>query len=199
MEKLIHPNYRTSQNEEGKTARELFTEEHKELAQAGEKWMKDTSNSCSIVSTLIATVMFAAAFTVPGGNNSESGVPIFLQTNAFLVFAISDALALLSSLTSVLMFLSILTARYAEEDFMESLPKRLIIGLASLFLAITAMMIAFGATLSIVLDERLKWISIPTVLLSSVPVAIFILLELPLFIQMIRSTFGFTFRPQSPW
>ncbi|GMN27980.1 hypothetical protein TIFTF001_047880 [Ficus carica] len=49
--------------------------------------MKDTSNSGMIVATLIAT----AGFTVPGGNNSDTGVPIFLRTNAFLVFAISDA------------------------------------------------------------------------------------------------------------
>ncbi|EXB38944.1 Ankyrin repeat-containing protein [Morus notabilis] len=197
VEKLVRPYSKTLLNERGKTAKELFTEEHKKLAEAGEKWMKDTSNSCMIVATLIATVVFTAAFTVPGGNNSDTGVPIFLRTNAFLVFAISDALALFSSLTSVLMFLSILTARYAEDDFLRSLPKRLIIGLASLFLAITTMMIAFGATLSIVLSKRLDWISVPTVLLASVPVAIFTLLQLPLFIEMARSTFGFTFRPQN--
>ncbi|KAK1549093.1 hypothetical protein Q3G72_003363 [Acer saccharum] len=135
--------------------------EHKELAEQEEKWMKDTSNSCMLVSVLIATVLFAAAFTVPGGNDDDNGIPIFLRTNAFTVFAISDALGLFSSLTSLLMFLAILTARYAVEDFLESLPKKLIIGLGSLFFAIAAMIIAFGATLTIVLGGRWHWVSMP--------------------------------------
>ncbi|PON41288.1 Transmembrane protein [Parasponia andersonii] len=198
VEKLVHPFSQIDNVKRGKTARELFTELHKDLAAAGEKWMKETSSSFLIVSTLIATVVFTAAFTVPGGNDDD-GVPNFLKTDAFLVFAMSDALSLFSSLTSILMFLSILTARYTEEDFTYSLPKRLIIGLASLFLAITTLMVAFGATLSIVLDQRLKWISAPTVLLALVPVAIFTSLELPLFMEMVRSTFGFNFIPQSPW
>ncbi|XP_068343985.1 ankyrin repeat-containing protein NPR4-like [Pyrus communis] len=134
--------------------RELFTNEHKALAESGEKWLKDTSNSCMLVATLIATVVFAAAFTVPGGNDNE-GAPNFLEKKSviFLVFVVSDSVALFSSLTSLLMFLSILTARYAEEDFLESLPKRLIIGLATLFFAIAATMVAFGATLLIVLGK----------------------------------------------
>ncbi|PON55592.1 PGG domain containing protein [Trema orientale] len=93
VEKLIHPSLVNLRDENRRTARELFMTEHKELAAAGEKWMKDTSNSRMIFSTLIATFMFAAAFTVPGGNDSE-GIPIFLWTKPFLVFAISDALAL---------------------------------------------------------------------------------------------------------
>lgn len=200
MEKLVHPSLLVLQNEDGKSAQELFTEEHEKLAEAGEKWMKDTSNSCMIVSTLIATFVFAAAFTVPGGNNGDNGVPIFLWTNAFLVFVVSDSLALFSSVTSLLMFFSILTARYAEEDFLELLPKKLIWGLASLFFSIATLMIAFGATIYIVLNERLNWVAIPVSLLASFPVSIFALLQFPLFIKMFRSTFGNRISsPQSPW
>ncbi|KAL5572358.1 hypothetical protein UlMin_021955 [Ulmus minor] len=187
VEKLIQP------------AREIFTKEHKALAEAGEKWMKDTSNSCMIVSTLIATFVFAAAFTVPGGNDDD-GNPIFLWTKSFLVFAIADALALFSSITSLLMFFSILTARYAEEDFLKRLPKKLIFGLAALFFSIATMMMAFVATLYIVLSKRLNWVFIPIILLASLPVTIFALLQFPLFIRMFRSTFGISiFSPQSPW
>ncbi|KAF8403433.1 hypothetical protein HHK36_011537 [Tetracentron sinense] len=91
-----------------------------------------------------------------GGNRSEKGIPIFLKTSSFMIFAISDALSLFSSLTSVLMFLSILTSHYAEEDFLYMLPKRLIIGLKSLFISIATMMIAFTVTLSIVLRLQLE-------------------------------------------
>ncbi|KAL5572356.1 hypothetical protein UlMin_021953 [Ulmus minor] len=199
VEKFIHPSLIQAQNKDGKTAREIFTEEHKALAEAGEKWMKDTSNSCMIVSTLIATFVFAAAFTVPGGNDDD-GNPIFLWTNSFLVFAITDALSLFSSVISLLMFFSIFIASYAEEDFYEKLPRKLIFGLAALFFSITTMMMAFGATLYIVLNERLNWVFIPILLLASLPVTIFALLQFPLFIQMFRSTFGNSiFRPQSPW
>ncbi|XP_044478623.1 uncharacterized protein LOC123205671 [Mangifera indica] len=86
VEELIDPAKRRLMNMEGKTAMEIFMEDHKKLAEEGEKWMKDTANSCMIVTTLIATVVFAAAFTVPGGNVGDTGIP--------------DALALFSSFTS---------------------------------------------------------------------------------------------------
>ncbi|KAK0602763.1 hypothetical protein LWI29_036749 [Acer saccharum] len=189
VEKITLPGRIEMPNAEGLTAKELFTKEHKELAAVGEKWMKDTANSGMIVTTLIATVVLAAAFTVPGGNN-DAGIPIFLHKTSFLIFVVSDALALFSSITSLLMFLSIITARYAEEDFLRALPKRLILGLGSLFFAIASMMVVFGATLSIVLSEKWQWAFIPIIFLASIPVAIFAMLQLPLFIQMISSTYG---------
>ena len=76
MEKLVHPFLKEALNMDGKTAQDIFTEQHKDLLENSEKWMKDTSNSCMVVTALIATTMFAAAYTVPGGNN-ESGIPIF--------------------------------------------------------------------------------------------------------------------------
>lgn len=117
----------------GRTPRMLFMEEHAKLVKEGEKWMKNTASSSMLVATLITTVMFAAIFTVPGGSDNEKGTPIFLEATSFVIFAVSDALALFSSVTSILMFLSILTSRYAEEDFSRLLPQRLIVGLATLF------------------------------------------------------------------
>ncbi|KAK0597912.1 hypothetical protein LWI29_029760 [Acer saccharum] len=190
VEKITLPADRDRKNFDNETAKDVFRKEHKELAEQGEKWMKDTANSCMLVSTLIATVLFAAVFTVPGGNNNDKGIPIFLRMNAFTIFIISDALGLFSSLTSLLMFLAILTARYGVEDFLESLPKKLIIGLGSLFVAIAAMIIAFVATLTIVLSERWHLVFVPITLVASFPVAIFVMLQLPLFVQMVQTTYG---------
>ncbi|XP_038710607.1 uncharacterized protein LOC120005182 [Tripterygium wilfordii] len=199
VESFLHPAF-TELRIEGKTAWHMFQDEHNKLLRDGERWMKDTSNSCMVVSTLIATVMFAAAFTVPGGNDNVKGIPIFLQETSFMLYAVSDALALFSSVTSILMFLSILTSRYAEEDFLRALPKRLIIGLASLFIAIAAMMVTFGTTLSIVLSDRWTPVSIPIILLASLPVTFFAMLQLPLFIQMVQSTYGWgIFRAEKLW
>ncbi|CAL2274546.1 unnamed protein product [Prunus armeniaca] len=199
VENLVHPYFKEYPNTNLETARELFTKEHKELAERGEKWLKDTSNSCMLVATLIATVVFAAAFTVPGGNDN-SGAPNLLPKNSstFMVFVVSDAIALFASLTSLLMFLSILTARYAEEDFLQSLPRRLILGLASLFYAIASIMVAFGTTIDLVLNNRFSWVSVTVTSLATCLVTLFAMLQLPLFIQMVQSTFGQSiFRPEN--
>ena len=98
--------------------------------------MKDTSSSSTVVGALIVTITFAAAFTFPGGYDQNNGFPMFLGAKLFKVFMTSNAVALFTSTTSVLMFLGILTARYGEEDFLKSLPKKLIIGLSTLFLSI---------------------------------------------------------------
>ncbi|KAI3968431.1 hypothetical protein MKW92_012695 [Papaver armeniacum] len=190
VEKIVQSKFKEFINKEGITPAQLFTKEHKALKKDGEAWMKETANACMLVSALIATVMFAAAFTVPGGNVESTGTPFFLKTTAFTIFIVSDAISLFASCTSILMFFAILTARYAEQDFLKSLPKKLIIGLASLFISMAAMMAAFGATLVIVLQNRVTWVSIPVTLLATVPVALFGFLQFPLFIDIVRSTYG---------
>jgi len=73
-------------NLEGLTPNEVFRKAHENLKKDGEQWMKDKANYCMIVATLIATVMFAAAITVPGGNDQTIGTPIFFEKE--LVYSI---------------------------------------------------------------------------------------------------------------
>ncbi|KAI3871538.1 hypothetical protein MKW92_013694 [Papaver armeniacum] len=200
VESIIPEEDKFRRNKNGDTAQYVFTEEHKVLLEKAEKWMKDTSGSCMVVAALIATVAFAAVFTVPGGNISDSnssknGTPVFLGKPLFTIFAIADALALFSSVTSVLMFLAIYTSRYAEEDFLKSLPQKLIIGLATLFISMATILIAFGVSLFMALRDRYAWSIIPIVLFSCVPVTLFAWVQLPLFVEMVRSTYwGSLFR-----
>ncbi|KAK4593447.1 hypothetical protein RGQ29_017523 [Quercus rubra] len=175
-------------NKEGLTPRQLFTKNHADMMSNGEKWMKDTASSCTVVGALIVTIMFAAAFTVPGGNDQNKGFPIFLNEKLFMVFIVSDALSLFSSSTSVLMFLGILTSRYAEEDFLKSLPTKMIIGLSTIFFSIAAMMTAFSAALFLMLCEQ-SWIVIPVICLASVPVTLFVLMQFPLLVDMTILTY----------
>ncbi|KAJ0596466.1 putative PGG domain-containing protein [Helianthus annuus] len=158
VERLVPPNYKDHLNESHSKPHTLFTEEHKDLAKEGQKWMKNIAGSCMVVGTLIAAVMFSSAFTIPGGNDEKSGLPVILNTNktdrhSFLVFIISNGLALFISSTSVLIFLGILTARYGEDDFLVSLPTKLIMGMACLFFSIVTMMISFGAAIFLVGPE----------------------------------------------
>ncbi|XP_050133578.1 uncharacterized protein LOC126609711 isoform X27 [Malus sylvestris] len=168
--------------------RELFTKNHSELLKEGEKWMKETATSYTVVGALIITIMFAAVITIPGGNG-DTGFPTFNHEKLFILFIISDAISLFSSTTATLTFLGILTSRFAEDDFLKSLPTKMIIGLAALFLAIATMMIAFSAALLIIV-RRHSWIVIPAILLSSVPVTLFAWMQFPLLVRIIVSTYG---------
>ncbi|TQD93086.1 hypothetical protein C1H46_021293 [Malus baccata] len=139
---------------DGMTARDLFTKNHKELAKEGERSMKATATSCTVVAALIVTIMFIAVFSVP-----------------------------------VLTFLGILNSRYAEDDFLKSLPTKMMIGLFTLFSSIVAMMIAFSSTLFLMLEAK-KWMVYPMILLASVPVVSFVWMQFSLLVEIFISTYG---------
>ncbi|XP_021750389.1 ankyrin repeat-containing protein ITN1-like [Chenopodium quinoa] len=162
------------------TPQALFTKEHEDLRLSGEAWMKKTAESCTLVATLITTVIFTAAFTLPGGNNQNNGSPILLNQVCFKVFAIFNAVALFASSTSIILFLSILTSRYAEKDFLEVLPCKLMAGLTFLFVSIASMMAASTATFFITFLHNPIWIPAPLPVLAAVPVVLFLHQQSPL-------------------
>jgi hypothetical protein len=102
------------------TVIEPFKEKHEGLLKKAQEWIKESSQSCSAVAVLVATVVFAAAYTVPGGND-DKGRPIFLHSHFFLFFTVKDVVSLASSLTSVVMFLSILTSPFEQQNCLKSL------------------------------------------------------------------------------
>ncbi|XLR01138.1 hypothetical protein S83_067336 [Arachis hypogaea] len=200
VESITTPMIRERLNDNNLTPRALFTEQHTNLVKEGEKWTKETASSCGVVAALVATITFAAAFTVPGGNDQSKGYPIFLHKKLFLLFIISDAVSLFSSTTSLLMFLGLLTSRYAEDDFLNSLPTKLMIGLSTMFISLATMMAAFCASLFLMLQNR-SWIVIPVTLLASVPVTLYIWLQFPLLVLIFKSTYapGIFDRNIKPW
>ncbi|KAL0008147.1 hypothetical protein SO802_009649 [Lithocarpus litseifolius] len=141
VESIVPPKVHACLNDDGLTPREFFTENHKDMRKDGEKWMKDTATSCTVVGALIITIMFAAVFTVP------------------------------------------------EEDFLESLPRKMILGLSTLFFSIAAMMTAFSAALFLMLHEQ-SWIFKPVICLASIPITLFVLMQFPLLVAMANSTYG---------
>ncbi|KAL7592500.1 hypothetical protein Lser_V15G32884 [Lactuca serriola] len=190
VERFICPLSIVQKNSFNETPQTVFTREHKELVIEGEKWMKSTAESYTITAALIITIVFAAAITVPGGSDQNKGIPIFTNNTAFTVFAISDAVSLFAAVTSLLMFLSILTARFAEQDFLFKLPTKLIIGLATLFISTTAMIVAFGATLYLVFGQRNSKILIPIAVLTCLPITSFVTLQFPLVLELMSATYG---------
>ncbi|GLT30508.1 hypothetical protein SLA2020_053040 [Shorea laevis] len=191
--------YHYHKNNNGETPSQVFVEEHKQLVKEAEEWLNKTAESSTVVGALIITITFAVAFTVPGGNDQKTGFPIFLNKTAdsstvpsptmpFMLFVVSDAISLFAASSWVLMFLGIVRSRFAVEDFLKSLPVKLIIGMSSLFISVAAMMVAFYVALFIMLQGRL-WIIIPVTLLAGIPFIMFVPLLFPLLVELYTSTF----------
>jgi hypothetical protein len=171
-------------NNSGKTADELFKEQHVELLEKAERWIKETSQSCTAIAILVATVVFTAAYTVPGGND-QRGHPIFLHSPFFLFFTIMDVVSLVSSLTYVLMFLSILTSPFKQENFLKSLPRKLMIGFTLLFLSMTTTMLSFTATIFLINPFEKKALTVTLINIAVLlPVSVFALMQFPLYVAL---------------
>ncbi|GAB4833012.1 hypothetical protein Ancab_007035 [Ancistrocladus abbreviatus] len=67
--------------------------------------LKDAAGALSVVAGLLVTITFAAAFTIPGGFNSQEGTPILLRKAAFLLFLLFDSIAICSSIFAVMSLL----------------------------------------------------------------------------------------------
>ncbi|KAL6332631.1 hypothetical protein AAG906_009951 [Vitis piasezkii] len=128
-------------NEHKHTPEELFAETYTELHKSATDWLKRTSENCTVVAALIATVAFAAAYTIPGGPNQNTGFPLLLYQPFFVIFTLSDAVSLTFALTSVVTFLSILTSSFRLRDFKNSLPQKLMLGFTFLILSVSMMMV----------------------------------------------------------
>ncbi|KAJ8444787.1 hypothetical protein Cgig2_032112 [Carnegiea gigantea] len=192
VKKFVPPSQKEAKNKDGKTPKMVFRDAHQKLMKDGAQWMKTTATSCTVAAALIATVAFAAVIHAPEGNNREDPVTL----SAFGVFAVTDAVSLFSSVTAILMFLSILTSRYSQEDFLYALPRGLIFGLSMLFISILTMMAAFAAAIILVFGRVKAVILIPLGGLAVLPVSLFVIL--PLLYQITMSTYGGIFPKQQP-
>ncbi|OMO93025.1 hypothetical protein CCACVL1_06671 [Corchorus capsularis] len=167
--------------EEGQTPKQIFTATHKSLVKDGSEWLTKTSESCS----LIATVAFATAANIPGGVNDNTGEPVLRNDPAFGVFAISSLIALCFSLTALVFFLAILTSRFEEKDFAKKLPRKLILGLTSLFTSIAAILVSFCAGHFFELRQDLRFAAFPIYTVTCLPISFFALAQLPLYLDLL--------------
>ncbi|RWR75640.1 ankyrin repeat protein [Cinnamomum micranthum f. kanehirae] len=87
----------------------------------GVQWLKQTSQSCFVIAALIASVAYAQPplFQVGTINN---GIPILKGDPSFDTFINASLVALCFSVTSLTMFLSILTANSTIHDLLHNLP-----------------------------------------------------------------------------
>ncbi|XP_057724456.1 uncharacterized protein LOC130940361 [Arachis stenosperma] len=121
INEIVPEHFYFRNNNEKKTAGEIFAEDHKDLIKDSSEWLKDTSESFSVVAALIAGVSFATSSSVPGGNGDNGQAPLAGRP-AFDTFAIASLIGLCFSVTGLIMFLAILTSRKEASDFRRSLP-----------------------------------------------------------------------------
>ncbi|MED6108879.1 hypothetical protein PIB30_028342 [Stylosanthes scabra] len=102
------------------------------------EFTKEAKESHLIVATLIATVTFAAAFTLPGGTQQD-GSPTLGHKPSFKAFIISDTIALLLASSAVLLnlFSPMSKAKWLDYCLSE-------IAFSSTLVAIIAMIVAFA-------------------------------------------------------
>ncbi|XP_028769165.1 uncharacterized protein LOC114726662 [Neltuma alba] len=176
-------------NRKNETPDVVFTKTHRNLQKRAAKWMNKTSESCSVVAALVATVAFTTNATVPGGVVQETGQPTLEGESQFQLFAISSLVALGCSVTALVMFLSILTSRFQERDFEKDLPGKLLVGLTSLFVSIAFMLVSFCAGHFFVLKDTLRYLALPIYVVTCLPVTLFVLAQFPLYFDLLRATF----------
>jgi hypothetical protein len=134
---------------------------------------KDRVNTLLLVATLVATVTFAAAFTMPGGYDGSGGVATFIEKHMFQVFVICNTIAMYSAITVVIALI------WAQLDDLELLNAALKITVPILGLALTMVCVAFMAGNYLVL-RNLNWLAYLVLIIGSFFLLILSILFLPL-------------------
>ena len=174
----------------------LHVEVRKKVIKASRKDAKSLietyTGNTSLGAILIATITFAAAFTLPGGYSSEvgsEGLPIMVRKLAFQAFLIFDTLAMCSSLAVA--FICVI-ARWEDLEFLlyyRSFTKKL------MWFAYMATTTAFATGLYTVLAPRLPWLAIAICILTSLlPILTKLLGEWP--VLRLRFRLGRTFNSE---
>ena len=139
---------------------------------------KTYTENTSLVAIPLATITFAAAFTLPGGYSADAGaegLPIMARKFAFQAFLISDTIAMCSSFAVA--FICII-ARWEDLEFLlhyRYFTKKL------MWLAYVATTTAFATGLYTVLAPHHLWLAIAVcVLTGSLPIFTKLLGEWPI-------------------
>ena len=75
-----------------------------------EKRRKEMAGTLIVMATLVATVAFKAAFTLPGGIQSEGphqGMVVLTRKVAFKAFIVTDTVAMTTSMTAVVILFTL--------------------------------------------------------------------------------------------
>lgn len=143
VKSLVPEDLQNSRNKDQKTAAELFDENHKAMVLKEKEQLMEIGKTYS---SLVAVVVFASSFSIPGDKDANNN-PIFLHRTAFKVFSHAYVLGLSCASTALVLFLSLLTSPYRVQDFRFSIPTKFIFANVSFFLALVALLVAFSCNI----------------------------------------------------
>ncbi|KAI9110464.1 hypothetical protein K1719_018330 [Acacia pycnantha] len=170
-------------NRKMETPEDIFRERHKELMKRNGEWAAKTSQACSVVSTLVASVAYATCTNVPGDYDDKGYANHRNKPPVFKIFGVSSFLALLFSLISTIFFLSIVASPSQSVHSWRYVPAKLCFGVYFMFLSIVCLWISFCAGHFFILDDKSKNSGNPLLLYIVVTSGIILLVvsQIPIF------------------
>ncbi|XP_054810939.1 uncharacterized protein LOC129312380 isoform X2 [Prosopis cineraria] len=164
-------------NNDGKTAEEIFQDSFKEQMKSDREWLNQTSQACSVVSTLIASMAFT---NVAGNFDNKGNSNILMNKFGLKPFPNPSLVTLTFSLLSTIFFLAILASRSQSVTFWRYVPFKLCFG----------MLFMFGSIVSLWISLMIHDHSLTTYAILGSPIAILVFFSLPMFIgPMMKSMF----------
>ncbi|KAL9410758.1 hypothetical protein AB3S75_044520 [Citrus x aurantiifolia] len=113
----------------------------KEKDSVDEEAFKEMQSLHTVVATLIATVTFAAGFTLPGGYWGKEGpipgTPILIKNAGFQAFVVSDVIAMVLSVSAIFIYFLTPIKTLRQTSFLSEVPHYLIL------VSLLAMVVAF--------------------------------------------------------
>ncbi|KAK1327105.1 hypothetical protein QJS10_CPA01g01001 [Acorus calamus] len=147
---------RERQNPE--SSKEVWPSKQKMMPAVDEQF-KSTAGTYTLVAALIATVTFAAIFTMPGGYSQTNGTAIRTKNAAFKVFVVSNTVATCSSLVVVFCFI------WAWKDPVMFKLSQLIWGHRLTVIACLAMLVSLMMAVYVVVAEQCLWLAVVVILI----------------------------------
>ncbi|CAL9093442.1 unnamed protein product, partial [Musa textilis] len=116
------------------------------------------TNNIALIAAFVATVTFAAAFTLPGGYNNnpgpEAGTAVRSGTGAFKAFLISDTLAMASSISAAIILI------YSGSLDHDVRLRTLTTAMKLLWVAAGAMSVAFATGIYVAVAPASEWLAV---------------------------------------
>jgi hypothetical protein len=121
------------------------------IRRGNDKYFERIVETYILVATLIATVTFAATFTVPGGYYQDSGIAIHGHDTAFKIFVISNTIAMCSAIVVVYCFI------WAWKDPIKFKIDQLVWGHRLTMIAGLGMLVSLMASVYITVPHKSRW------------------------------------------
>ncbi|MFS7913306.1 putative PGG domain, ankyrin repeat-containing domain superfamily [Helianthus anomalus] len=116
VKRTLPESSREVKNNNGYTPLEVFTYTHREPVSQSAKWIYDTIGQSMVLAALVCTIGFSIAYSLPGGSDQDTGLPLFRRSKPFIAFIILDSASFLVSGICMLAFLSIVLSRFEKRQ-----------------------------------------------------------------------------------